>query len=272
MKFVVRFDLASEDTIKLCVNQELPSEFSGVFAKVSCEDMRAVFEMPNASNKSCHELARTKERISDALNEAANTLFRACRDTLVNTVATIEIGRGELATAKGRFSRGESDSDASFGQQSKTNAPKFDLERDIVDRFVRSLGHTQFSLTDPNACQKADTGADVLITLHGWHYGIQVTVYHADEGMNSGQKGSNVWRQEAPHEVIRFMPYAKLNALAKRSICESLWSLFSKDLVVPKCGVAAFRERLDWIEFDGRSFHFSRYWNRAAPPEPKNSL
>jgi hypothetical protein len=44
MKFVVRFDLASEDTIKLCVNQELPSEFSGVFAKVSCEDMRAVFE------------------------------------------------------------------------------------------------------------------------------------------------------------------------------------------------------------------------------------
>jgi hypothetical protein len=111
--------------------------------------MRAVFEMPNASNKSCHELARTKERISDALNEAANTLFRACRDTLVNTVATIEIRRGELATAKGRFSSGESDSDASFGQQSKTNAPKFDLERDIVDRFVRSLGHTHLPIQMP---------------------------------------------------------------------------------------------------------------------------
>jgi hypothetical protein len=35
---------------------------------------------------------------------------------------------------------------------------------------------------------------------------------------------------------------------------------------------SGFRERLDWIEFDGRSFHFSRYWNRAALPEPKNSL
>ena len=96
-------------------------------------------------------------------------------DTLYNTVATIEIGRGELATAKGRFSRGESDSDASFGQQSKTNAPKFDLERDIVDRFVRSLGHTQFSLTDPNACQKADTGADVFIAwLALWNSGYGI--------------------------------------------------------------------------------------------------
>ena len=96
-----------------------------------------------------------------------------------------------------------------------------------------------------------------MITLHGWHYGIQVTVYHADEGMNPGQKGSNLRPQEAPHEVIRFMPYAKLNALAKRSICESLWSLFSKDLVVPKCGVAAFRERLGWVEFGGVAFIFA---------------
>jgi hypothetical protein len=141
-------------------------------------------------------------------------------------------------------------------------------------RSVRAVARRYSIFTYRSKClsESRYQCADVLITLHGWHYGIQVTVYHADEGMNSGQKGSNLRRQEAPHEVIRFMPYAKLNALAKRSICESLWSLFSKDLVVPKCGVAAFRERLDWIEFDGRSFHFSRYWNRAAPPEPKNSL
>jgi len=98
--------------------------------------------------------------------------------------------------------------------------------------------------------------------------GIQVTVYHADEGMNSGQKGSNLRRQEAPHEVIRFMPYAKLNALTKRSICESLWSLFSKDLVVPKCGVAAFLARIVrifWIlskKFRGKELPRLAIWRR----------
>jgi hypothetical protein len=78
---------------------------------------------------------------------------------------------------------------------------KFQLERDIVDRFVRLLGYTQFSLTDPNAGQKADTGADVLLTLDGRRYGIQVTVYHSDEGMKPDQKGSNLRRQEAVHKA-----------------------------------------------------------------------
>jgi hypothetical protein len=46
MKFVVRFDLTSEDTIELCLKQELPSEFSGVFAKVSCEDIVLSLKCP----------------------------------------------------------------------------------------------------------------------------------------------------------------------------------------------------------------------------------
>jgi hypothetical protein len=56
------------------------------------------------------------------------------------------------------------------------NGNKFQREHDIVERFVRLLGYTQFSLADPNAGQKTDTGADVLLTLDGRRYGIQVTV------------------------------------------------------------------------------------------------
>jgi len=77
---------------------------------------------------------------------------------------------------------------------------KFQLERHIVDRFVRELGYTHFSLSDPNAGQNADTGADVLLTLNGRRYGIQVTVYHSDEGSTPTQKGSALRRQEAAYK------------------------------------------------------------------------
>jgi hypothetical protein len=77
---------------------------------------------------------------------------------------------------------------------------KFQLERDIVDRFVRELGYTHYSLSDPNAGQKADTGGDVLLRLNGTRYGIQVTVYHPDEGSTPAQKGSALRRQEAAYK------------------------------------------------------------------------
>jgi hypothetical protein len=77
------------------------------------------------------------------------------------------------------------------------NGGKFQLEQDIVNRFVRLLGYTQFSLSDPNAGQKADTGADVLVVVDGRKYGIQVTQYHSDEGMNPAGKGSALRREEA---------------------------------------------------------------------------
>jgi hypothetical protein len=77
------------------------------------------------------------------------------------------------------------------------NGDKFQLEQDIVNRFVRLLGYIQFSLCDPNAGQKADTGADVLLNLNGRKYGIQVTLYHSDEGMNPTGKGSALRREEA---------------------------------------------------------------------------
>ena len=63
------------------------------------------------------------------------------------------------------------------------NGNKFQREHDMVERFVRFLGQTQFSLADPNAGQQIDTGADVLLTLDGRRYGLQVTVYHSDEGV-----------------------------------------------------------------------------------------
>jgi hypothetical protein len=77
---------------------------------------------------------------------------------------------------------------------------KFQLERDIVERFVRELGYTNLSLSDPNASEKTDTGADVLLELNGIRYGIQVTIYHSDEGTNPTQKGSMLRRQEAAYK------------------------------------------------------------------------
>ena len=53
------------------------------------------------------------------------------------------------------------------------NGNKFQGEHDIVERFVHLLGYTQFSLADPNAGQKTDTGVDVLLTLDGRRYGIR---------------------------------------------------------------------------------------------------
>jgi hypothetical protein len=78
---------------------------------------------------------------------------------------------------------------------------KFQLEHDIVYRFVRELGYTQFSLSNPNAGQKNDSGADVLLDLNGRRYGIQVTVYHSDEGSAPTQKGSVLRRQEATYKT-----------------------------------------------------------------------
>ena len=59
-------------------------------------------------------------------------------------------------------------------------------ERDIVERFLRSLGHSQFRLTNPNLGLQLDTGFDVFVELDGRQLGIQVT------GTSPGQKGSNL--------------------------------------------------------------------------------
>ena len=80
------------------------------------------------------------------------------------------------------------------------DASKFQLERDIVDRFMRELGYIQFSLSDPNAGQKADSGADVLLDMDGRRYGIQVTIYHSDEGSMPAQRGSLLRSQESAYK------------------------------------------------------------------------
>jgi hypothetical protein len=41
------------------------------------------------------------------------------------------------------------------------NTPRFGEEREIVDRFLRLLGYSDFLLRDPNAEQGLETGADV---------------------------------------------------------------------------------------------------------------
>jgi hypothetical protein len=77
------------------------------------------------------------------------------------------------------------------------NPSKFQIESEIVDRFLRTPGYTNFSLHDPNVPPAAETGADVLVILDGKRYGVQVTVLHTDEGLDPSRKGSELRRQEA---------------------------------------------------------------------------
>ena len=93
------------------------------------------------------------------------------------------------------------------------NSAKFQFERDIVERFVRELGHGRYSLSDPNAGKKTDSGADVLLQLNGRRYGVQVTIYHSDEGSTSTQKGSALRRQESAysHWPTAYAMYTKPN-------------------------------------------------------------
>jgi hypothetical protein len=77
---------------------------------------------------------------------------------------------------------------------------KFQFEQEIVDRFLRELGYSDFSLSDPNAGQRVDTGADVLVNMDGHRYGVQVTIYHSDEGALPVQKGSALRSQEAAYK------------------------------------------------------------------------
>jgi hypothetical protein len=84
---------------------------------------------------------------------------------------------------------------------------KFQLESEIVDRFLRILGYPNFSLRDPNAPPATETGADVLVILDGKRYGVQVTVLHTDEGLDQSRKGSEPRHQEAAFKNST-QPYA----------------------------------------------------------------
>ena len=78
----------------------------------------------------------------------------------------------------------------------RMNRSKFQTESELVDRFLRLLGYSDFSLHDPNAAG-TETGADVLVLMPGKRYGVQVTVLHTDEGRDPSRKGSELRRQEA---------------------------------------------------------------------------
>jgi hypothetical protein len=71
------------------------------------------------------------------------------------------------------------------------NQFKFQIESEIVDRFLRTLRYANFSLRDPNAPPATETGADVLVILDGKRYGVQVTVLHTDEGLDPAAKEAN---------------------------------------------------------------------------------
>jgi hypothetical protein len=57
----------------------------------------------------------------------------------------------------------------------------FDFERQAVERLCNLLGYTATDYSNPNT-PVVQSGADVEIWLNGSRIGVQVTVYHADEG------------------------------------------------------------------------------------------
>lgn len=72
----------------------------------------------------------------------------------------------------------------------------YEIERDVVERFLLAFGVTAPQLSNPNQGQVRDTGADVLWTRDRHAIGFQVTEYHSDKGRVAGQKGSQLRREE----------------------------------------------------------------------------
>jgi hypothetical protein len=87
---------------------------------------------------------------------------------------------------------------------------EFEVESDIIDRMLMSLGYKDFFLCNPNDGQKVECGADVLTKLDHL-IGFQVTQYHFDLGMDAETKGSRA-RVEESHKRRAGLPVAMWTA------------------------------------------------------------
>jgi hypothetical protein len=170
-------------------------------ARVACEDIRQEFGV-RLSNEDLLQLASVREVNKRTLSEIANSLFEAGQDTLIDVYHVVDIKRSHLAARKKEFAWGQYDIPDVLGipKPSKVRFTKFELESDIVDRMLRSLGCRDYFLCDPNAGQKTESGADVLTKLDGSLIGFQVTQYHSDVDAVTG--GSSV-RREGSRKAAR---------------------------------------------------------------------
>lgn len=186
----------SDDSTKILLVSAGPSGVCVV--RVACEDIRQEFGV-RASNELLYEVARARVINREILSEIANSLFEAGQDTRIQGYLVVDISRGDLAARRKEFAWGEYAIPEAMGipapSPRKMAFSKFELERDIVEQMLRSLGYRQFFLCDPNT--KTESGADVLVKLDGRLIGFQVTQYHSDVGENAGTTGSSLRREES---------------------------------------------------------------------------
>src|SRR5271166_3812438 len=174
------------------------------FARVACEDIRQEFGV-RASNEVLCERANGRVTNRELLREIANSLFEAGQGKLIEGHLDVNISRNDLAARKKEFAWDDYDIPESMGipgPQSKVLFSKFDLERDIVDRMLWLLGSGQFSLSDPNAGQQSDSGADVSAKFADRRIGFQVAQYHSDVAGKAGTRGSKLRREESRKENV----------------------------------------------------------------------
>ena len=172
-------------------------------ARVACEDIRQEFGV-QVSNEDLCDLATIRGTNNETLSEIANRRFEAGQAKLIDLADHVmgwrevfhfvEISREDLAARRTEFAWGEYDIPEAMGMPAPSlekmpiDERKAELERDIVDRLLRSL--CQFSLSNPSA--EAESGADVLAKFPGCEIGFQVTQYRSD----AGRKGSSSRREE----------------------------------------------------------------------------
>lgn len=175
-----------------------------VVARVAYEDIRREFGV-RVSNEELCDLATIRQCNRTTLSEIATNLFAAGRFQEITGFRVVEIGRDDLATRRRDLAWGVSDIPESMGIElapSELSFTKFEVERDIVGRLLSRLGHRDFSLSDPNAGGRVESGADVSADIGNPAVGFQVTQYQPDLGADSGSRGSRLRTREARRASI----------------------------------------------------------------------
>jgi hypothetical protein len=191
-----------------------------VVARVVCEDIRREFNV-RVSNKELSDLATIRHCNRRTLSEIATGLFEAGRFQETNGFRLVEIGRDDLAARRTDFAWGVSDIPESMGIElapTKISFSKFDVEGDIVGRLLSRLGHTDFSLSDPQAGGRIESGADVSADIGNPAVGFQVTQYQSDLGIDTDSGGSG--RKQAQGQGGE----ASFDRVADSGLCRSVFN------------------------------------------------
>jgi hypothetical protein len=198
MDFAVRPKL-SVDSTKIVLVAANPGPYPGVWATVTCEDIRQEFGIAGASNDVLLQRASIRQTNKKALGETATNLLEAGRYMLLQGIRVIDISRADLAARKNQFAWGQSDLPPMLGvlERDLTNvtAGKFEVEKSKVEGLMRLLGYSNFVTIDPNL--KGETGIDVVVEYDGGRFAFQVSEFHSDEGTDLARKGSALRRQES---------------------------------------------------------------------------